>query len=67
MLEGSSVNIVVLRYIGSLVGFLRKIVSSVHGHEQDKILAAYSVGRSIVLHSVLEAVEDRNLFPLSLF
>jgi hypothetical protein len=66
MSEYSSVNIVVLTYIGALVGFIRKIVSSVHGHGQDKIPAAYSVRRSIVLHSVLEAVEDRNLFPLSL-
>jgi len=33
------VNIVVLTYTGALVGFQRKIVSSVHGHGQDKIPA----------------------------
>ena len=59
-------NIVVLTYIGALVGFLRKIVSSVHGHGQDYIPDTYLVGRSIVLHVVLEAVQDRNIFPLSL-
>jgi hypothetical protein len=36
MSECNSVNIVVLTYIGALVGFLSKIVTSVHRYEQDK-------------------------------
>jgi hypothetical protein len=31
---------VVLTHISALVGFLRKIVTSVHGCEQDEVLAA---------------------------
>ena len=37
MSERSSVNIVVLTYTDALVAFLSKIVTSVHGYEQDKV------------------------------
>jgi len=30
----------VLKRISALAGFLRKVVTSVHGYEQDKVLAA---------------------------
>jgi hypothetical protein len=35
------VNKAVLTYFKALVGFLRKIVTSLHGYEQDKFRIAY--------------------------
>jgi len=37
MSEYNSVNKVILTYISALVRFLCKIVTSVHGYEQDKV------------------------------
>jgi len=37
----NAVLLVFLTYISALVGFLRKIVTSVHGSEQDKLTSMY--------------------------
>ena len=56
----NSVNKVVLTCVSALVGFLRKIVSLVHGHEQDKVLTLLYVKHQNKLCQIISRKGDFN-------
>jgi len=56
----NSVNKLVLACISALVGFLRKIVSLVHGHEQDNVLTLPYVKHQNKLCQIISRKRDAN-------